>query len=66
MSAFRSNSWVVVTDGSFHPKYEPGTAVIVVEDKQHNPLIRCVLKSLGSSSDINLYRSELIGAYAGF
>lgn len=65
VSAFQSSSRVVVTDGSFHPDYDIGTAAIVIEDKHHTPLIRCVLRTPGSASDVNPYRSELIGAYVG-
>ena len=63
--AFLSGEWMIVTDGSYHPEYNIGTAAVVIEHANGTPLLQCWVKTPGRHDDLNAYRSELTGVYCG-
>ena len=57
-------NWRMVSDGSYHPDFNIGTAAVVLEDTDGTTLLSTYLKTPGAGDDINAFRSELAGAYA--
>lgn len=63
--AFKEGNWVIVTDGSYHPDFNIGTAAVIIEHRDGFPLLQSWVKTPGNGDDINAYRLELIGVYCG-
>ena len=64
-SKFTAGKWTIVSDGSFLPDFEMGSAAIKIEDDSGTPLLTTTVKTPGRSDDVNAYRAELTGIYIG-
>lgn len=60
----RSGSLWVVSDGSYHPTHQFGTAAYILEGTQSRINITGAVITPGASSDQSAYRSELVGILA--
>ena len=62
---FKQGQWAIVSDGSYNPNYRKGTAAVIIESTTGVQLIKSYVLTPGVDSDINAYRSELIGIMVG-
>lgn len=61
----RKGKWIIVSDSSYNPNYKKGTAAVIIESLTGVQLMKSYVLTPGVESDINAYRSELIGILVG-
>ena len=61
----RQGQWVMVSDESYNPNHRKGTAAVIIESTTGVQSIKTYVLTPCIYSDINAYRSELIGIMVG-
>ena len=56
---------IIVSDGSYHPTYNVGTAVVIIESENGTSIAHGYCWTHGAPQDVNAYRSELMGILLG-
>ena len=61
----RNHKLIIASDGSYHPEHNLGTAAVIIESDNGISIAKGYCKTHGTCTDVNAYRSELMGIFMG-